>query len=95
MADEATVIYRVHAIRRMAERDISRAEVEQAIAQGETIQSYPDDKPYPSRLLLANVKGRPLHIVVAWNAADRESIVITVYEPDPAEWDEDFKRRKT
>jgi len=59
MADEAAVVYRVHAVRRIAERDISRAEVEQAIAQGETIESYPDDKPYPSRLVLANVKGRP------------------------------------
>jgi len=59
MADEAAVVYRVHAVRRMAERGISRAEVEQPIAQGETIESYPDDKPYPSRLVLANVKGRP------------------------------------
>jgi len=72
----------------------SRAEVEETIAHGETIENYRDDKPYPSRLVLANVKGWPLHVVVAWNAADRESIVVTVYEPDPSEWDEEFKRRK-
>jgi hypothetical protein len=33
-------------------------------------------------------------LVVADNTDDRENIVITVYEPDPAEWEADFKRRK-
>jgi hypothetical protein len=32
--------------------------------------------------------------VVADNTIDRENIVITVYEPDAAEWEADFKRRK-
>jgi hypothetical protein len=77
----------------MAERGISRAEVEEAVAHGETIESYPDDKPYPSRLMLATVQERPLHVVVAWNGGDREWVVITVYEPDPAEWDPAFKGR--
>lgn len=93
MADEPAIIYRIHATLRMAERGISRAEVEEAIGQGETIESYPDGKPYPSRLVLATVQGRLLHVVVAWNEDDREWIVITVYEPDPAEWDAEFKRR--
>ena len=34
-------------------------------------------------------------IVVADNTNDSENIVITVYEPDPEEWEADFKRRKT
>jgi hypothetical protein len=38
---------------------------------------------------------RPIHVVVADNLDDRENIVITVYEPDPEEWEPDFKRRKT
>jgi len=32
-----------------------------------------------------------MHVVVA----DKEDSVITVYEPDPEEWEPDFKRRKT
>ncbi len=71
----------------------SRWEVEEVIANGETIADYPDEKPYPSRLMLATVQGRPLHVVVAWNDQDREWIVITVYEPNPTEWDPEFKRR--
>jgi len=33
-------------------------------------------------------------VVAAENAESGESIVITVYEPDPEEWDERYKRRK-
>jgi len=37
---------------------------------------------------------RPLHVVVADDAADQTNIVVTVYEPAKDEWDADFKRRK-
>lgn len=89
------VVFRVHAIKRMYQRSISEPEVRHVIATGEIVEDYPDDTPYPSRLLLGWHGRRPLHVVVADNTDDRENIVITVYEPDPAEWDADFKRRKT
>ena len=38
---------------------------------------------------------RPIHVVLADNAEDGENIVITVYEPDPEEWEADFRRRKS
>ncbi len=60
----------------------------------QVVEDYPDDKPYPSRLLLGWREGRPLHVVVAENAPGNEWIVITVYEPDPARWEADFTRRK-
>jgi hypothetical protein len=61
---------------------------------GDTIEDYPDDTPYPSRLVLGWVGARPLHVVLADNAATREIIVITVYEPDRVRWDAAFKRRR-
>ena len=36
------VIYRVHAVRRMFERSISEAEVNQVLAEADEIASYPD-----------------------------------------------------
>ena len=42
----------------------------------------------------ALVGTRPLHVVVAYNAQDDEAIIITAYEPDAAQWDSTFKRRK-
>jgi len=79
----------------MYQRSISEPEVRHVIATGEIVEDYPDDTPYSSRLVLGWHGRRPLHVVVADNTDDRENIVITVYEPDPAEWDADFKRRKT
>jgi hypothetical protein len=64
------------------------------IETGETIEDYPADFPYPSRLVLGWQGPRPVHGVVADNTDDRENIVITVYEPDSGEWEVDFKRRK-
>ena len=88
------ISYRVHAVRRMFEREISEAEVRRVLETGDEIAAYPDDKPYPSRLLLGRQSAKPLHVVTAYNAQDDEQIVITVYEPDPALWDDGFKRRR-
>ena len=46
------LVFRVHAIQRMYQRTISAAEVRHVIATGETVEDYPDDTPYPSRLVL-------------------------------------------
>ena len=92
--EEVKVIYRVHALKRMFERSVTPDEVGAVLTKGETIANYPDDSPYPSRLVLGWSGGRPLHVVAAYNAQDNETIVVTVYEPDPATWDADFRRKK-
>jgi len=57
------------------------------ISNGLSNEKYSDDTPYPSRLILGCYKGRLIHVVAANNCLDEEIIVITVYEPDPSEWD--------
>ncbi len=89
----ARLVFRVHAIRRMFERQIREEDVRWVLAHGETIEDYPDDLPYPSCLVLGRVGGRSLHVVSAHNYEDDEIIVVTVYEPDPAKWDAEFRRR--
>jgi hypothetical protein len=49
------IIFRIHAIRRMFQRGITEGQVLQVIENGQTIEEYPDDSPYPSRLLLSLV----------------------------------------
>jgi hypothetical protein len=39
--------FRIHAIQRMFERQISPEDVRSVVESGETIQEYPDDIPYP------------------------------------------------
>ena len=88
------IVFRVHAIQRMFLREISVEDVRQVLDTGEVIEDYPDDTPYPSRLILGWRGNRPLHVVAAYNATDQEMIVITVYEPDPDRWEPGYKRRK-
>jgi hypothetical protein len=78
----------------MFERHITDDDVAKVLAEGQEIAVYPDDQPYPSRLLLGWRCNRPLHVVAAYNAGNDEEIVVTVYEPDPTLWDDEFQRRK-
>ncbi|RUQ37835.1 MAG: DUF4258 domain-containing protein [Candidatus Competibacteraceae bacterium] len=87
------LVFREHALLRMAERGISRQAVQATLEQGEVIRHYPEDTPYPSRLLLHWIDGQPLHVVAA-PASDDTEIIITVYRPDPALWEPDFKRKR-
>lgn len=88
------ITFRVHAITRMFRRSITHDQVRAVLEEGEVIEDYPEDTPYPSQLILGWIDTRPLHIVAAYNAQDDEAIIVTAYEPDPAQWDSEFKRRK-
>lgn len=94
MNSKQSLVFRVHAIQRMFERAITKEDVRQALATGKTIEAYPEDPPYPSRLVLGWVGTRPIHVVVADNQVQQETIVITVYEPDVAKWEAGFERRR-
>lgn len=88
-----TLVFREHALLRMAERGIRHQDVKAALELGEVIRHYPEDTPYPSRLLLHWTEEQPLHVVAAPVGDDTE-IIITVYHPDPALWELDFKRKR-
>jgi Domain of unknown function (DUF4258) len=87
--------FRQHALQRMFEREIDAKDVRQVIEHGEVIKNYPDDKPYPSRLILGWKEGKPLHVVAADHSQADETIIITVYQPAPALWNLDFRSKKS
>jgi hypothetical protein len=91
---KGSIIFRIHAVQRMFERCFSEEGIRYVLDTGETIENYPDDIPYPSRLILGRRGLRPVHIVVVDNNEDNEIILITVYEPDSRQWKVDFRRRK-
>jgi len=78
----------------MMQRSITRGHVRQAILCGEVIEDYPQDKPYPSALLLAFVEERPLHVVVALDPASGRAHVITAYEPGVDRFEPGFRTRR-
>ena len=88
------ISFSIHAIKRMFERRITKNEIHHVLISGDMIENYPDDTPYPSRLMFGWNNDRPLHVVVADNITDDQWIVITVYEPNLNVWESDYKRRK-
>lgn len=87
------IMFSIHAVKRMFERNITQDDIMYMVAHGQVVEEYPDDSPYPSRLLLGRPSGRPIHIVVAENTDENKLVVVTVYEPDPQKWDSGFTRR--
>ncbi len=70
-------------------------QVYEAATRCSIIEEYPEDRPYPSVLVLGRTEeGRPVHVVCAYVPEDDKLIVITVYEPDPNRWDEEFRQRR-
>ena len=73
---------------------IADQEVYELVCSGEIIKQYPDDMPYPSCLIYGTTNARrPLHTVCAYAQENDQVVIITVYHPDIALW-EDYTRRK-
>jgi hypothetical protein len=89
-----TVLFRVHAVQRMFERDVSLKKVQQALETGETIEDYSSEMPEPSRLILGFQGKRPFHVVTSENLETNETTIITVYIPDPNKWKKDSRTRR-
>ena len=66
-----------------------------SVLQGEIIEDYPSDKPYPSCLIYGDsFTGEPIHSVWAYNPDTEWAVLITVYRPDPERWINWRTRRK-
>jgi len=88
------IVFRVHAVQRMFERRITIENVRQVLNFGEMIEDYSEEMPQPGGLLSGKHGQRPLHVVMAENTQEAERVVITVYEPDRAQWKPGFRNRK-
>jgi hypothetical protein len=74
-------------------RRIKAADIEQAVKSGNVIEDYTYDPRGASCLILGRIGDRPLHILFARLEAE-EILVVTAYEPDPEEWEDDWQTRK-
>lgn len=87
--------YRVHAARRMFERNITHEDIENLLLYGNIIEQYPNDYPLPSILLNGyTLEREPLHTVIAINEPESKLIIVTTYKPNPNKWIDNFSYRK-
>jgi hypothetical protein len=91
---DSRVEWQRHALERMAVRNIRRTGVLEVLLSGESIEEYPDDRPFPAALFLGWIAARPVHVVAAFDADNNQVFVITVYEPDLEHFESDFKTRR-
>ena len=84
-----------HAVDQSIIRNISIAEIKEAIAQGAVIEDYPDDK-YGASCLIAGftAANRPLHIQCSYPTRPLIKI-ITIYQPSSQRWNNNFTQRKS
>ena len=78
ISSRTNFVWKKHALVRMMERGISRAWVKQTITTGNVIESYIEDRPFPS-YLLCSLTPEPLHVVVSFDENNHTLYVITVY----------------
>jgi len=92
--DAWTIEYRVHATRRMFKRRIEEKDLMQLLTVGTIIEDYQDDFPFPSVLVNGvSSDNRPLHAVVGIDDDSCRLYLITIYEPDPEKWSENYNKR--
>ena len=63
---------------------------------GEMIEDYPADKPYPSCLIYGKTSnGDPIHCVWAYESERKIAVFITSYRPNPDLWINWKERKKS
>jgi len=82
-----------HIVVRLLQRNIAQDDVLNALLNGEIIEEYENDYPYPSCLVYGiSLNNKVLHVVCGSN--EEELWIITAYYPDNIEWKNDLKTRK-
>ncbi len=83
-----------HADEEAAADHLTVEEIFFSVLNGEVIEDYPSDRPYPSCLIFGMTPGGvAVHSVWAYNKGNRCAVLITVYRPDPGRWVDGRERR--
>lgn len=86
--------FSTHAVDQSILRQVRVQEIREAIANGQVIEDYPEDKYRPSCLICGLTQTqRAIHVQCSYPSRSLIKI-ITVYEPDPQRWNDDFTQRK-
>ncbi len=90
----ARLTWRYHALRRAAERQITRQDALEVIERGTIIEERPRARPYPKALMMTPLApDRPLYVSLAYDAAAEWVYIITVHWLDPRKWEDPWTRK--
>jgi hypothetical protein len=83
-----TIVLTAHLLTRIRQRHIQIKDIKDAILNGEIIEQYPNDYPFPSCL----INSENIHIVCS--IGEGVLYIITAYRPSPEKWDVDSRTRR-
>ena len=89
------LLWTYHVNVRLAGRFIPRESILAAAATFELVEAYQDDKYLPSYLVLGRAGADAFHVLFAVDVEGDNVRVVTAYRPDPAEWQDDLKTRRS
>jgi hypothetical protein len=91
------LLWTYHVNMRLRQRGVARYMVTESVDSYQIIEHYPQrqvSRYLPSYLIFAEYKGEAIHILFAVDREGDTVRVITIYRPDPSEWEAGFTRRK-
>jgi len=86
--------WRKHTLSRLAEREIAQRLVLKVILEGEVIEDYSRDAPFPSCLMFKMIENEPYHVVVGFDPVSKKAHIITTSKPTLDKFEPDFKTRR-
>ena len=91
---QGKVFWTYHVNMRLRGRFINRQAILQSNESYEIIDEYPKDKYLPSYLVYSEYQGDIFHILFAVDLEGVNVRIVTVYRPNPGEWEEGFRTRR-
>ena len=93
LCSEHKLEWTLHGTKRLLQRKITAEEIDATVMNGDIIEEYADDFPFPSCLIFGiTPSGKKLHVLCA--VGDDKLWIITAYEPNQIDWDPSFKTRR-
>ena len=88
------ILWTYHVNMRLGQRFIARETIIAAESY-EIVEAYPDDKYFPSYLLLGRLGEEVFHALFGTDVDEQNVRVVTAYYPSLEEWEEDLKTRRS
>lgn len=96
LAREGQIRISEHGYDEMAADGLFARDLVEGLSEGEVIEDYPEYAKGPCVLVLQKTRGNEF-IHTVWGiprGEDGPAVLVTAYRPDPAKWEDDFRRRR-
>jgi hypothetical protein len=91
---EKRIDWRKHVLERLAERGIKQKTILDVLSNGEIIEEYPDDYPFPNALYFSVKENTPFHVVASFDEHTNSVYIITAYIPSTEIFGQDYRTRR-